>query len=515
MPLLARGVRGSDDGAVGTMAEQAVHPGELFAGLSIALDLGTGHPVEHALRTCLLAIELAERAGCDDSERADAYHLALLHSIGCTADAPEAAARYGDDVRLRWEGAAVDSASPREVVGFIWRASGRQPRRFVAGLPTAKAAGRAGFTAHCEVGERLVAMLGLGDGLRDALWGAFERFDGKGFPRGAAGEEIPRAARILHVARDCELMGPDVLRQRSGRAYDPRIVALAGDDLMSALPDGSAWQAVVDARPVAPPLRGERLDEGCRAIAYFADLKSTHTLEHSTGVAELAEAAGWRLGLDGTDVLRRAGLMHDLGRVAVSTGIWDKPGPLADGEWERVRLHPYWTERALARADALAPVAHVAALHHERLDGSGYPGRAGAGALDTAARVLAAADVYHAMTETRAHRPARSPSDAADALVDEARAGRLDGEVVDAVLAAAGQASGRRAREWPAGLTDREVDVLRLVARGMSNREAAAQLGVSPKTVGHHVQHAYSKLGVSTRAAAALCAMQHGLLRTD
>ncbi|MEA2449003.1 MAG: hypothetical protein QOG63_935 [Thermoleophilaceae bacterium] len=493
--------------------EHAVYPGELFAGLSIALDLGTGHPVEHALRSCLLAVELAERAGCDDAERADVYHLALLHSIGCTADAPEAAARYGDDVRLRWESAKVDMANGGEVARFLWRASGRQPRRFAAVLPSARAAGRAGFTAHCEVGERLTAMLGLGDGLRAALWGAFERFDGKGFPRGVAGDEIPRAARILHVARDCELLGLDVLRQRSGSAYDPRLVALAGDDLPAVLPDGSAWQAVIDARPVAAPLRGEALDEGCRAIAYFADLKSTYTLEHSSGVAELAEAAGWRLGLDDVELLRRAALVHDLGRVAVSTGIWDKPGPLSDGEWERVRLHPYCTERALARAGGLLPVARVAALHHERLDGSGYPGHAGAGALDSAARVLAAADAYQAMTETRAHRPARAPGEAADALVAEARAGRLDGEAVDAVLAAAGQSGGRRAREWPAGLTDREVDVLRLVARGLSNREAAAQLGLSPKTVGHHVQHAYAKLGVSTRAAAALCAMQHGLLR--
>jgi HD-GYP domain-containing protein (c-di-GMP phosphodiesterase class II) len=510
---------------VGAAAEQAVHPGELFAGLSIALDLGTGQPVEHALRTCLLALELAERAGCDEAERADVYHLALLHSIGCTADSPETAARYGDDIRVRAAHAPVDMGRRSQVFVFLWRATGpgeprrRRVRRFAAGVGAGPAGARIGLTAHCEVADRLAGMLGLGDSLRDSLWFTFERFDGKGFPRGRAGDEIPRAARILHVARDFDVLGreraPALLRERSGGAYDPQLVKLAGDDLAHALPDGPAWDAVMEARPAVAELRGERLDEGCRAVGYFADLKSAHTLEHSTGVAELAEAAGWRLGFDAAEVdaLRRAALVHDLGRAAVSTGIWDKPGPLSDGEWERVRLHPYATDRALSRATGLAPIARVAALHHERLDGSGYPSGAEAGALGTAARVLAAADAYHAMTESRAYRPARDPDAAADELVREARAGRLDGEAVDAVLAAAGQASGRRAREWPAGLTDREVDVLRLVARGLSNREAAQQLGVSPKTVGHHVEHVYAKAGVSTRAGAALFAMQHGLLR--
>jgi HD-GYP domain-containing protein (c-di-GMP phosphodiesterase class II) len=392
-------------------------------------------------------------------------------------------------------------------------------RRLASALAAGPAGARKGLRAHCEVAERLAGMLGLGDSLQDALWYVFERFDGKGFPRGRTGDEIPRCARILHVARDFDVLGreraPDLLRERSGGAYDPELVKLAGDDLAAALPEGQVWDAVMEARPAAVPLRGEKLDEGCRAVGYFADLKSAHTLEHSTGVTELAEAAGWRLGLDAAEVdaLRRAALVHDLGRAAVSTGIWDKPGPLSDGEWERVRLHPYGTDRALARATGLAPIARVAALHHERLDGSGYPGGAAGIALGTGARILAAADAYQAMTESRAHRPALSPAQAADELVRDARAGRLDGEVVDAVLAAAGQSAGRRAREWPAGLTDREVDVLRLVARGLSNREAAGRLGLSPKTVGHHVQHVYTKAGVSTRAGAALFAMQHGLLR--
>ena len=500
-----------------------VRSGELFAALSLALDLGTGEPLEHALRTCLIGLELADRLSLPDYERRDVYHLALLHSIGCTADSPEAAASYGDDIRLRFEAAPADTGRQPEVVKFIWRASGRNVRRFTAVLAAGPKAAADGLRAHCEVGERLAGMLSLGASVQDALWFTFERFDGKGFPRGIGGEEIPHAARVVHVARDLHVIAARsgfeaaeaAVAERSGGSYDPTVAAVAPGAFAS-LPSGSVWDAVAQAPEGGAPLSGDDLDRACRATAYFADLKSTHTLEHSTGVAELAEAAGWRLGLDEEDVvsLRRAALLHDLGRAGVSTGIWDRPGSLTDSEWERVRLHPYYTERALSRASGLGPLVAIAAGHHERLDGSGYPGGATAAALSMPARVLAAADAFHAMGETRVHRAALPPEAAAEQLEADVRAGRLDGEAVAAVLAAAGQRSTRARREWPAGLTEREVEVLRLIARGASNRAAAETLGLSPKTVGHHVQHVYSKIGISTRAGAALFAMEHDLLRT-
>jgi HD-GYP domain-containing protein (c-di-GMP phosphodiesterase class II)/DNA-binding CsgD family transcriptional regulator len=282
------------------------------------------------------------------------------------------------------------------------------------------------------------------------------------------------------------------------------------------LPEESVWDAVAHAPEGGAPLRADALERACVAAAYFADLKSTHTLEHSTGVAELAEAAAWRLGMGDADVaaLRQAALLHDLGRVGVSTAIWDRPGPLSESEWERVRLHPYYTQRALARADGLRPLVRIAAGHHERLDGSGYPSGAEAAQLTMPARVLAAADAFHAMRESRAHRRAFALEAAAEQLEAEARAGRLDAEAVSAVLTAAGQRKAVGRRDWPAGLTEREVEVLRLIARGNSNRQAAEALGLSPKTVGHHVQHVYTKIGVSTRAGAAVFAMEHELLRT-
>ena len=264
---------------------------------------------------------------------------------------------------------------------------------------------------------------------------------------------------------------------------------------------------------LAVVLSGERLDEALLAIANFVDLKSPYTLGHAHAVADLAAEARRAARAVGDEVgtLRRAGLVHDLGRLGVSNSIWDKPGPLGAGEWERVRLHPYLTERMLRQSEALAPLGAIAVQHRERLDGSGYPrGLAGA-AISRSARIVGAADAYQAMREPRPYRPPRSADEAAAELRADAKAGRLDAEAVEAVLGAAGHRVLRR-RGGPAGLTAREVDVLRLLARGLSNKEIAERLVISPKTVGNHVEHIYAKIDASTRATASLFAMQHGLL---
>jgi HD-GYP domain-containing protein (c-di-GMP phosphodiesterase class II) len=260
---------------------------------------------------------------------------------------------------------------------------------------------------------------------------------------------------------------------------------------------------------------GEQLDEACRVAGDHADLKSYGTRGHARAVAEVAEAAAWRLGLDGETIggLRRAAWLHDLGRVAVSAAVWEKPGALTTGEWEQVRLHSYHTERLLARIPALAEVALLAACDHERLDGSGYHRRLTAPALSPAARVLAVADAWCAMREPRPHRPALAAPEAAAQLQAQARAGVLAADAVDAVLAAVGERAAPVAAA-PAGLTAREIEVLQLLARGLTNKQSAMQLGISPKTVGRHVEAIYGKIGASTRAAAALWAIEHDLLRT-
>jgi HD-GYP domain-containing protein (c-di-GMP phosphodiesterase class II) len=246
----------------------------------------------------------------------------------------------------------------------------------------------------------------------------------------------------------------------------------------------------------------------------MVDLKLPFTRGHSSGVADLTERAAVAAGLSQEEVacLRRAALFHDLGRVSVPNGIWERRGPLTASEWERVRLHPYQTERILARSPSLAPVAHLAGLHHERQDGSGYHRQVAGARIPLAARILAAADAYQAMTQERPHRPAYAPAQAAERLRVDAATGRLDPEAARLVLAAAGQRPGRLRRSWPAGLTDREVEVLRLIACGSSHKDVARALVITPRTAAHHIQHIYDKIGVSTRAGATMFALEHDLI---
>ena len=198
--------------------------------------------------------------------------------------------------------------------------------------------------------------------------------------------------------------------------------------------------------------------------------------------------------------------------MGVSAGIWTKAGPLTEREWDQVRLHPYYTERILGRPPALAAIGALAALHQERLDGSGYHRRLPASLLSPAARLLAAADVYRALLEPRPHRPARSPDAAAAELGRVAQAGGLDPDAVRCVLAAAGRQVSHARPVRPAQLTERELEVLRLIARGSSIKQVAQQLTISPKTVDTHIQHIYEKIGASTRAGATLFAVEHNLL---
>lgn len=349
----------------------------------------------------------------------------------------------------------------------------------------------------------------------------------QGLPKGLGGEEVALPVRLWHVADVAEVhhgragvaAAMAVVRDRRGGQFDPAVVDCFLDcagELFAELADESSWEQMVAAEPaLRPVLTQAQLDDALEVIADYADLKSPYFGGHSRGVADLAVAAARRLGLDAdqTRLLHRAALVHDIGRTGIPNTIWDKPGPLAAHERERVRLHSYYTERTLARPAALSELATIGALAHERLDGSGYHRGLPGAAIPIPARVLAVADVYHAMLEPRPHRDPVPQDAAARALEAEARAGRLDAGAVDAVLGTAGHRTARPVA-GPAGLTTREVEVLVVLARGASNREIARHLGIAPKTVGNHIEHIYAKTGTTTRAAATLFAMQHGLLRT-
>jgi HD-GYP domain-containing protein (c-di-GMP phosphodiesterase class II) len=499
-----------------------------MAAMSLATDIGMGQPLEQGLGICLLSVRFGEQLGLADAELQRVYDIALLRHIGCTAEAAAFADIMGDELVARRRGGSfVDWARPTEAFGYI---AGHIVRTHppllaayrLARLPAAMPRMRAGAVAVCEVAGLLAQRFGVDDVTRAELVTVYERWDGKGFPGRLAGEAIPLAGRVVQLAEAARMFdqvdGPEaavgVLRRRSGTAYDPELVERfcgAAGPLRGALHEDSLWELTMAAEPIPrTPLQGPQLDAALRAVGEFADLKSTYTVTHSTGVAELAATAARASGLREDD-LRRAGWVHDVGRVGVSSKVWEKPGGLSFDEREQVRLHPYLTERVLARPEGLAALGRLAASHHERLDGSGYHRCASADMLGAAARLLAAADAYHAMTEPRPHRAALTASAAAAALRGEVRAGRIDGDAAQAVLAAAGHAPRRRA-ERVAGLTSRELEVLRLLAGGLSIRQIAAALTIAPKTADAHIQHIYAKAGVSTRAAATMFAIQHDLV---
>jgi HD-GYP domain-containing protein (c-di-GMP phosphodiesterase class II) len=515
------------------MPGQQVRLAELVAALSLGVDLGFGQPMEHVLRQCLIALRLGERIGLDEDERAVVYYTALLVNVGCHTDAHEQAKWFGDDIAFKSAKYDYEFRSVRGAVAAVRQLGAGNPAllRFRVGLEFAVSGHRDfdGMVAHhASMARSLGEQLGLRDEVLDALAASYETWDGRGWPGKLVGGEIPVASRLAQIAEFVEVahrMGgveaaETVARARSGSQFDPELADLVtreGEMLLAGLDEVGAWDAVIDAEPVlAFLLSGEQLDRALRAIANFVDLKSPYTLGHAAAVAELAAAAGSVLGLDPgeQETLRRAGLVHDLGRLGVSNAIWDKPGPLGAGEWERIRFHPYLTERMLRFSPALAPLGAIALQHRERLDGSGYPRGLVGGAIARPARILGAADAYQAMREPRPYRSAREADEAAAELRAEVKAGRLDSDAVEAVLGAAGHRIGRRP-EGPAGLTPREIEVLRLLARGLSNKQIAAKLVITPKTVGNHIEHIYAKTGASKRASAGLFAMQHGLLAEE
>jgi HD-GYP domain-containing protein (c-di-GMP phosphodiesterase class II) len=488
-------------------APERVRAAEVVATLCLATDVAGGFPFEHGLRATRVAVRLGERLGIDPETASQTYYACLLSYCGCTADAEVAAEIFGGDVEASF--GPVLFGSQREFLAAVLRAlpdpDSSPPARAVQvarRLPKAARYSRPHMVALCEVGEMLAERLGLPSSVQGLFVTLTERWDGQGELRRARGEEIPLAMRIANVAVDAALQyllggverAADVVRARGGGAFDPRVADCLADNAAEILAgDGetSAWEETLAAEPHPRlTLEADAIDRALAAMGAFADLVSPSFVGHSAGVADLAAAAakGCHLGVSERALIRRAALVHDLGRVAVAARVWNRPGPLSADEWERVRLHPYHTERVLSRSEFLAALAPIAGAHHERLDGSGYHRGAAAAALTPAARLLAAADAYHAMTEPRPHRGALAPEDAAKALTEEAQHERLDGDAVAAVLEAAGQPVARIER--PCGLTEREAEVIGLLAGGLQTKQVARALGISAKTADRHIQNA-------------------------
>jgi HD-GYP domain-containing protein (c-di-GMP phosphodiesterase class II) len=506
---------------------ERVRAAEVIGALCLATDLGMGFPFEHGLHTTLIATRLAEGLGVDRPMVSETYYASLLSHSGCTTNAHDTAEVFGDALTTNFN--PVMYGPTRKVFMGLLRTlpdpnRPALPRAVQAARRLPRMARTAGpqFAAMCEVGQMLAEGVGLPPSVQGHLGYLMARWDGKDPVGAAKREEIPLPMRIVHVAADAalqRLLGGEehavtVLREHAGHGLDPEVVSRLADDATTVLAldtEESVWEEALAGEPRPHlALEGEAIERALAAMGNFADLISPFLTGHSAGVAELAAAAALRCRIDDPEALRRAALVHDLGRVAIGARTWQKPGPLSADEWEQVRLHPYQTERVLFRSPFLAALAPVAGAHHERLDGSGYHRGCRGAELPLPARVLAAADAYHAMCEPRPHREPHSPERAAEILGDEASSGRLDPDAVAAVTEAAGQPAPRLER--PAGLTEREAEVVAMLARGLQTKQVARELGIAVKTADRHVQNAYGKIGVSTRAAATLFAMEHGLV---
>ena len=509
----------------------SVRIAELVATLSYAADLGLGQPMEHCLRQTVIALRLADVVGADEDEREATYYLGLLMNAYCHADASEQAQWFADDISFKGDSYELLAMSTAQTAAFILHRLGShgsaldRVRRLATFPLTGPRTIESWLTTHSSLGSQFAERIGLSDAAVTALRQAYEQRDGKGTPRHLRGADISLPARLVQFAGPIEVMARrhgleaarSTARRHSGSLYDPDLADMFirhGADVLDDLGSAASWETVLEAEPrLAKSVSGAELDDVLGAMADLVDLKSPYHAGHSRGVANLAAEAARITGLPEAErlTLRRAGLLHDLGRLGVPNAIWDKAGPLSDVEQERTHLHPYLTDKMLLRIPALAPSRDIAARHHERLDGSGYPRGLTAASLTPADRLLAAADVHHAMTEPRPHRPPLTADEAATQLRSEVRSGRLDGDAASAVLQAGGHRAAAR-HEHPAGLTAREVEVLALLARGHANKQIARQLGVTPKTASNHVEHVYTKLGVGSRAAATLFATQHGLV---
>lgn len=518
------------------MVDLPLRLGELIATFALAQDNAFGQPLESQLRSCLLAVWLSEAANFGWELRDTIYWVALLRYIGCTGHAHEVATVFGDEITLRAQTLIHDSANPAEVMRDVMAfATARHPPEEREQVIQALQAGVQewavhNFSAGCEVGDMLALRLGCSLDVREALRFTFERWNGQGFPRHISGEAIPLAMRVVHLTHDMEaiarLFSPakamEAVRDRWGRTYDPKLADLFiehGALWFERLAKTEPWDAVLALEPRPHRmLQGAELDEALTVAADFIDLKSPYMVGHSRRCAQLCADAARLLGFDQATLtaLRRAALLHDFGITAVPNSIWDKPSMLTRAEFDRVELHPMLTEQMLRRSAALVTLNPVAATHHEKADGSGYHKRLPSDAANISAKVLSAVEIFVGLTAERADRPPHSAEDAASELRQLVSRGVLESSSTEAVLSAAGQGQPRPALPRRAsnagGLSGREVEVLGLTAKGLTTKQIANRLAISAKTTDHHIQHIYTKIGVSTRGAAALWAMQNGVV---
>lgn len=509
----------------------------LLCALSFATGLGFGGHIEHGLGSASLGLRIAEAMALPDEEREAIFYGALLKDVACTACSAGIAAFFPDDTQVLLKDVIlIDPASISDMIGWLsgyFRLDARFPTRVAKLLSFLAQCGplvKETMLSHCEIAELFARQLGLSDSVQQTLRFQWERWDGRGMAYGLKGPVIPRTACILHLAQVLELTyrfgGPEaacrIAQEKRGARFDPNAV----DAFLSLAQQSDFWntfeqeatQEALLARHLPGEPEGPQEDETecvCEALADFADLKTRETWNHSRSVAEVAVGIGTCLGLRSDELirLRRAALVHDIGKVAVPIAILTKGDARTSSEWEAYRLHPYYTQRILERVEALQELAPAAASHHEWVNGHGYYRQISGEQIPLHGRILAVANTYARLIQRQGDRndPAeamRSMSTQVGSQFDqacyEALVSSLTRKGISSKLALRIQKTGN--------LTEREIEVLRLLAQGHNTPQIARTLDISKKTVEHHLTHIYGKISVSCRTAAVVYAVQQGLV---
>ncbi|MBI2965194.1 MAG: HD domain-containing protein [Chloroflexi bacterium] len=516
---------------------------DLLGAFSLASDLAMGLQAEHGVRSCYVGMCIADELRLPDEQRVHLYYTELLKDAGCTTWTSQLATSWlVDELAAKRDLQFFRNVqNPVDVVAWLAKyvAAGMpvatRASRFVDFFAHGKEFMREGFESTCQVATRIAKRLGMPQPVQDALMQVFEQWDGRGMPSGSRRDSIPVVSRIVLLTSFLEVFhrveGREGARRialaRRGKAFDPEVV----DAFLSAAQRESFWKGLEDQRvadavasmePEGSPYRylgEEKLIDVAMALADYADMKSPYLLGRSRRVAELSEGICRRMSLAERQVstITLAALTHDIGIVAVPSFVLNKPDDQRTSvEREEVRLHAYHSQRILSKVPALEPASQLVAAHHERIDGSGYHRGLSGFQIPLGARIIAVADRFDELCHDTPEGPAVDADAAVNAIRQEAGT-RFAPEAVDALVASLGgleQAPRQKARrqERPAGLTEREVEVLRLAAGGMNRKQMAKVLFLSEGTVRSHLEHIYGKIGVSNRSAATLYAMEHDLL---
>lgn len=477
---------------------------DVIRSLAFVGDLAMGQPTDHSPRAAWIAGQLALEAGLDQAACTRATAVALLRWSGCTANAPEFAQLFGDDVNGRKALLAIQSR------GSSFRAGARGKTSAFLSLSR----------IHCEVSGAIAAQLGLDDETQFALHHLFESHDGTGAPDGLRGEQVPVAVYMASLAGDLDIFNRLYGVEQACRLIGERADVLYPRDLANVLlKHARQWLSALDQDPtLSGPCSLDAMLAGrttsLEILAHVIDLKLPWMTGYSRDVAQIACHAARQLGLDETSQQRvyRAALIHGMGRASVPNMVWETPGRLAESAWERVRLVPYWTGRAARQIGSLASEAEVASYIYERPDGSGYFREVKEVSIPFESRILAAAAALVSLRSTRPWREAYTEHAAKELLMAEAAAGRYDGQVIRSLFDK--PRSSTRSPTVPSTslLTEREREILRCISLGASNKRVAQKLCISPSTVRTHVESVFRKLECSTRAAATLKATQLGLI---